>query len=160
MNKILIMIMLFVFDATGAYAASDSHRKAAEDVLNSSGLKASMNKVIIQMVEIQLNQKPNMQPYKHILLKFFKKHLGYENIKYDFIDIYTEEFTEKELKDISVFYKTPTGKKTISKMPALMQKGAQVGISKVKLHIGELKKMIEDEVKKNSPKQKETNVVK
>jgi len=160
MKKLLIIMALFSFGITSAYAVSDSHRQAAEDVLNSSGLKSSMNKVIFQMVEIQLKQKPNMQPYKEILLKFFKKHLGYENIKYDFIDIYTEEFTEKELKDISAFYKTPTGRKTISKMPALMQKGAQVGMSKVKLNIGELKKMIEDEVKKNSSKPSETKVVK
>lgn len=155
MKKIFILLVLLVVTSLNAYAVSDSHRKAAEELMNVSGLKDSMNRMINQMVALQLRQKPVMAPYKNILIKFFKKYLGFDSIKYDFIDVYTEEFTEKELKEITAFYKTPTGKKTITKMPALMNKGAQVGVSKVKMHINELREMIQAEAQKNTPASKQ-----
>jgi len=150
MKRLLFAVMLLTIGASNVYAASDSHRKAAEELINVSGAKQSMDRMITQMVNMQLRQKPMMVPYKDVLLKFFNKYLGYDNIKYDFIDIYTEEFTEKELREITAFYNTTTGKKTIVKMPVLMSKGMQVGMSKVKLHVGELREMIQAEARKNA----------
>jgi len=143
-------MLLSALAISNAHAVSKSHRKAAEELLTVTGLKASMDRMITQMVKIQLQQKPMMAPYEDIMMSFFSKYLGYENIKHDFIDIYAEEFSEKELRELTVFYKSPIGKKTITKMPVLMNKGAQVGMSKVKLHINELRDMIQAEAKKNA----------
>lgn len=148
MRILVVALLMFSFVSTPAVAVSKSHRSAAEELLNASGMKDSMNKMIEQMVQLQLRQKPMMEPYRDIMLGFFRKYLGYENIRNDFIDIYTEEFSEKELREISAFYRTPTGRKTIEKMPILMNKGAQVGMGKVKTHINELREMIQEKAKK------------
>jgi hypothetical protein len=41
--------------------------------------------------------------------------------------VYEQEFTEGELKDLIAFYRTPLGKKTLEKMPKLMQVSATTG---------------------------------
>ena len=145
--KFLILILMTAL-AGAAWADKATHRKTAEDLLSILNLNDSMNRMINQMVMLQVQRQPQLQPYRHILLDFFGKYLSYNSLKPDFIDIYTEEFTEKELRDIIAFYKTPTGQKTITKMPVLMQKGAPVGMGKVKLHAAELESMIKAEVEK------------
>lgn len=148
MKKFFISLAIVCLMSSTAWAATNSHRQAAEELLKVSDLKNTMDRMIVQMVELQLQQKPVMVPYRDVMLQFFNKYLSYGSIKYDFIDIYTEEFSEKELREIIRFYKTPVGKKTITKLPILMQKGAQVGMSKVKSHQNELREMLEAETKR------------
>lgn len=148
MNKLFIGLAIACLITSSVWASSNSHRQAAEELLKVSNLSSTMDRMIMQMVEMQLQQKPMMEPYRDILLQFFNKHLSYSSIKYDFIDIYTEEFSEQELREIIKFYKTPVGKKTITKLPILMQKGAQVGMAKVRTHQQELREMLEAESKK------------
>ena len=75
--------------------------------------------------------------------KFFSKHLSWENLKDDFIKLYTDAFTEPELKDIYAFYQTPSGKKMVAKMPELTGKGMQLGASRVQANQAELQSMLQ-----------------
>jgi len=152
MNRFILTICMLLISSLPVMASPASHRQAAEELLTISGMKNSMDRIIVQMVEMQLSQKPMLSPYREVLLQFFNKYLGFNSIKYDFIDIYIEEFSEQELKAITDFYKTPVGKKTITKLPVLMQKGAQVGMTKVKMHQEELREMLQAETKKNEAK--------
>jgi len=79
------------------------------------------------------------------MLKFFSKHMSYESLKPQIIDIYAEVFTASELKDINNFYATPTGKKTVKEMPELMVRGGQIGVQRIQDNIKELQSMIEAE---------------
>lgn len=148
MKRCYFILILLALTSLPAMATPASHRQAAEELLDVSGMKGSMDRIIVQMVEMQLSQKPVLAPYREVLLQFFNKYLGFNSIKYDFIDIYIEEFSEQELKAIADFYKTPVGQKTITKLPALMQKGAQVGMTKVQMHQHELREMLQAEAKK------------
>jgi hypothetical protein len=154
MKRLLMTLLLLSMISLVSAAPSASHRKAAEELLDVTGLKTSMERMITQMVEIQLRQKPGMDAYRDVFLQFFTKYLGFNSIKSDFIDIYTEEFTEQELRKLTAFYNTPVGKKTITKLPILMQKGAQVGMSKVRMHQNELRDMLQDEAKRLEKKNK------
>lgn len=46
---------------------------------------------------------------------------------------------------ITAFYSTPTGRKSIERMPALVSKGAQMGSARVQAHMDELRQLIEAE---------------
>lgn len=148
MKHLVVILLALSLNLPVMAATSQAHRQAAEELLEVTGLKGSMDRMITQMVEMQVQQKPEMQPYREVLLQFFAKYLGFNSIKPDFIDIYTEEFTEQELRQLTDFYRTPVGKKTITKLPVLMQKGAQIGMSKVRMHEGELREMLEAEQKR------------
>ena len=148
MKRFFILFILFSMVPSVYAAISASHRQAAEELLQVTGMKTNMERMIVQMVEMQLQQKPGMDAYRDVLLQFFTKYLGYNSIKSDFIDIYTAEFNERELRELIAFYNTPVGKKTITKLPVLMQKGAQIGMSKVRTHQNELRDMLQAEAKR------------
>jgi hypothetical protein len=111
-------------------------------------LKAAVD----QMLALQIKQRPALMPYKEVMRKFFAKYLSYAALKDDLVKIYTDEFDENELRQIVKFYKTPAGKKMVARGPALMTKGMQLGVNSVQKHQDELKKMIEDESKKQKDK--------
>ncbi len=43
------------------------------------------------------------------------------------VTIYHKHFTQREIKDLLVFYQTDLGKKTIRVMPALVREGMEMG---------------------------------
>lgn len=144
-TSIIIFLIMNMLLSSLAVAGEDTHRQAAEKLLYVADMEKALEESIEQMLNIQLQQQPSLAPYKEIMLRFLKKHMGFESLKEDIVAIYIEEFTEKELNEIIAFYETPTGRKTIEKMPKLMAKGAQLGVSRVQQNIGELQQMIQAE---------------
>ena len=141
--KILLLIPLLLF-WTHANAASGAQQEA-EKLFNTMGMAASMNQMIENVLALQLQQKPSLAPYKGVMLEFFRKYMSYEALKPDLVAIYVDAFTEAELKAINQFYLTDAGKKTIKIMPALAQKGGQLGIKRMQPHMYELQEMIKAE---------------
>ncbi len=109
------------------------------------GMKEALEHSIEQTLDIQLQQNPTLVPFKEVMMKFFRKYMSYETLKPDMVKIYADAFTANELKELNAFYSTPTGRKTIQKMPELMAKGSQIGAKRVQDNIQELQKMIKDE---------------
>ena len=62
---------------------------------------------------------------KEVLDAYFNDPETQKKLKNVYASIYSEEFTQQELNDIIAFYKSDTGKKTLLKMPIVMQKGRE-----------------------------------
>ena len=73
--------------------------------------------------------------------------MNWESVKEDTITVYTQEFTEPELKKLTEFYKTPMGKKASEKMPQLAFLAGQIGLKKAQGNQAELRQMIEERTK-------------
>ena len=119
------------------------HYKAAEELLLTMNMEQAIAESLEQMLALQLRNNPNLQPAEATLKQFFNKYMSWEALREDYIRIYMEEFTEKELKDMMSFFKTDTGKKMAAKQTTLMMKGAQLGQNKVQEHMSELQEMLQ-----------------
>lgn len=122
--------------------------KQAEKLLNTMGMESVLQQTISQMLDLQLQQNPNLSPYRGVMMQFFKKHMSYESLKPEFIAIYVEAFSAQELKKINAFYSTDVGKKTLQKMPILMARGGELGIQRVQNNAEELQMMIQTEAER------------
>jgi len=146
MRRTLVTLLLVLTVAvSGAWADEDLHRQAATELLGLAHMDEVLTKSIDQMLAFQVQQNPGLMPYEKIMKDFFNKYMGWDALKEDFIKIYMEEFTEAELRDMIVFYKTPTGQKAVLKTPVLAARGAELGQERVQENIGELLEMIEAE---------------
>ncbi|MBE7178405.1 MAG: DUF2059 domain-containing protein, partial [Mucilaginibacter polytrichastri] len=140
--------------STGAFAQtkpiSESHLKAANAVLEVSGMAQSFTATIDNMIETQAQQIPDslQTKFKGVMKTFMAKYFTYDKIKPGMAKIYAAEFTEPELKELAKFYQTPVGKKSAQKLPVLQQKGMELGVSMVQQHQGELQQMMQDAFKK------------
>ena len=142
MKKILILVVVLVAFSGFANADSNKRMEAAGKLLDALMMHDLLQKSIEQMLEIQLQQNPEMVPYRKTMLAFFQKHMSYESMKDEMAAIYAEAFDEHELYQLTEFYLSPVGKKTMQKMPELMAKGARMGMARVQNNLGELQEMI------------------
>lgn len=125
-----------LFAATVAHADDASHKQAAEDVLLASEADKNYEKSFLVGFDSQMKNLP--PEVRQVGLDFSRKYLSWDAVKVDVIQLYTENFTEQELKDIADFYRTPTGKKSVTLMPSLMAKGMESFNRRIDEHKGEL----------------------
>jgi len=147
-NLILLTLVLFTFGAVQAQTQTQTqpktgHYKAAEEMLLAMNMKQNLQESIDQMLAVQIKNNPSMQPAEATLKEFFGKYMTWDALKEDYINIYMNEFTEKELKDMTKFFSTPSGKKMASKQSVISMKGMQLGQEKVQAHMGELQEMLQ-----------------
>jgi len=149
----LIIAFLFFCSIARAQTANviitPAHLKAAEDVLIASGAGTQMKQNISTMVKQASANVPDDKKAKftEIMNTFLTKYLNWDLLKDQIAALYAQQFTEKELKDLTVFYLSPLGKKLNEKQPALFQKGAELGQQAVASHQVELQQMMQDAFK-------------
>lgn len=151
MKNILLKLALAIIISlavNNVMANEESHQQAANDLLISMNLNQTMIATVEKMVEFEIQKNPQLSLFKEVMTEFFEKYMTGDILYKDMATMYMEEFTEKELIDMTIFYKTPTGQKAIEKLPILTQKGAQWGQKQVTDHIDELKTMVEEETKR------------
>ena len=78
--------------------------------------------------------------------------IGWDKLKPDMIKLYTDNFSEQELKDLVAFYQSPLGKKVLEKMPVVTQKSAQMTQQKLESAVPVVNKLLADMTKELDPK--------
>jgi hypothetical protein len=137
----VLVLGLFPLAAWGAEPEA-SHRQAAADLLKMMNMEKTMRSGSNAMLDAQIHGNPALAPYRDVFEKWVGKYLTWDAVGPRMTDLYMQSFTEPELRDLIAFYKTPTGQKSLAKMPVLMQQGAQLGMEVAQQHKAELEEMI------------------
>lgn len=138
--------------ATGTAAAiSAGQRKAAEELLAATDSEKNLSATIDRLLTAQIEQNPGMKAVEPEMRAYLTKYMSWQAMKEDMVQLYAREFTEKELKELTKFYQTPTGRKTITKMPQLMQAGMEIGQKRMQEHLPELQQAIAEKLKNQAP---------
>ncbi len=149
-HRLIVLTLVLATAAASAFADENSHRAAAEEVLTLCNTEKVMQAALDTTLGAQLKANPALEPVKDVMKAFFAKYLSYAAVKEDLISLYVTEFTEAELKELAAFYRTPTGKKSIEKLPVLFQKGSDIGTKRVQEHLPELQQMIQAEFRRQA----------
>ena len=128
-----------------AQADDASHMASVQELFKVMHMDETMAKSIDAMLDQQVKQNPLIGRFRAVMSAFLQKHMSWQSIEPEMAKIYMQEFTEAEIKEMSTFYKTPLGQKVITKTPAMMAKGAEIGQARVQQNMAELQKMIADE---------------
>jgi len=125
-----------------AAAKIDSHAAAIEEFFVAMKMQQTTDKMIDQMMAMQIQQQPQLASFKGVMMGFLRKYVSYEALKADMVKLYKVEFSEAEIREMTVFYRSPVGQKAVAKLPALTESGAQLGIQRVQANMGELQQAI------------------
>lgn len=125
-----------------AAAPKPTHVKAAAELLDALQMEQTLSNSINQMMEMQLRQRPELKSVEGEMRTFFTRYMGWGAIKDDMALIYAREMSEKELRDLTKFMRTPSGQKFVARQPQLMMAGMELGQRKVEDHLPELQKTI------------------
>lgn len=119
-------------------AADPEARKEALRLLEVMEMDQQLGAALKVMMDMQLQEKPELVRYRGVMEDFFAKHMSYEALRDPLVEIYAREFTAGEMRAASDFYATPAGKTFLAKMPRMMQLGGELGQRQVMENMGEL----------------------
>jgi len=140
----LSLVMAFGMFVTAGEAPSETQKQAATELLKVMNLERTMMGGASAMADAMIEQNAAMGPYRDVLLKWAEKYMTWEAFGPRFVSLYTEKFTEAELRDITAFYKTSTGQKALALMPEMLRRGAMLGGEVANEHKQELEQMVRE----------------
>lgn len=111
-----------------------SHRKATEELLVTMEIPKVLGQIRPLMAQSMQQSYDALQPpaearpildkYTDKLSDVMAEYLSWDALKNVYIDIYTESFTEAEVKELNELFSTPIGRKFASRSAELMQTSA------------------------------------
>ena len=85
---------------------------------------------------------PAMRELRPALEPIFNRCLNYEAVKYDYADIFLDEFTLDEIKELTRISQLPVMQKSIAKQQKLMRAGSEIAKNHLALHQEEIRATI------------------
>jgi hypothetical protein len=149
---LIVALCLFVPLAARAGEASPSHIQAAEELFRTMKIDILLDQTIDTILKAQVAQNPDLANVQDVIRQFLGKYMSWEVLKPQMVAIYTDAFTEAELREVNAFYNTPTGQKAITVLPGLMQKGMAIGQKTMQEHLPELQEEIQKKLKEGEEK--------
>jgi hypothetical protein len=125
-----------------AAAPASSHEAAARELVRITDLMRLALDAGGGMIDAQLKANSTMAPYADVMHTWLAHVLQDIDLEGIVVKLYMESFSEAELRDLIAFYRTPTGRKALTVMPQLMQKGMALGMEKAQEHTAELQQLI------------------
>jgi hypothetical protein len=121
---------------------SASHRAAAAELLQLMEVREQAQAAVEKVLDMQLAQNPGMRAQREVILDWLREVVGSQEMMDRFAALYVERFTEAELRELIAFYRTPTGKRAVRELPALMEQGMLIGQELGQKHQAELERRL------------------
>lgn len=112
---------------------------AAQELFKALKLQTNLGETAAAMIDSEIGRNPGLTPYREVMLAWLKKYMTWEAMQPELTKMYTETFTEAELKQMATFYGSPAGQKSLEKLPELMQRTAMAGARISQPHQDELR---------------------
>lgn len=136
------VLLLFAGAAASQEPAPvSSHERAARDLYRLSG-GDELAQTGAEAMLVTIRQDPELAPYEDVFRAWFRKVFSGGDLESEMVKIYMAAFTEGELREITAFYKTPVGQKSLATLPKLVQQGAEIGMELAQEHSAELEAML------------------
>lgn len=97
-----------------------------EDIIQQIHMQTDdMMMVMSQQMGIQDNEKQMFEQFSSDMQNLMRTEVTWEKMRKPMMEVYTSNFTQKEVDDMVAFYKTETGQSMITKMPMVMNQSMQ-----------------------------------
>ena len=139
---ILFFLIVGLAGSAQAQEASESEQQAARDLLETMNTQQTFQASMDAMLDMQMDQNPAAAQLEPIMREFFAEYLAWDKIQPDYVALYTDLYTEDELKGIIEFYQTDVGQKMVEVMPEMAVRSQQIAQEHIQEHAGELQQKI------------------
>lgn len=129
--------------AAATITKEDSVAEAMK-LLNEMNLKSVYENAVKNSTIRLVNANPKFKSVEGKIKSFYSKYIGWDGMKKDLAKLYAKYYTVSELNEITNFYKTNTGKKVLATMGKLSYDGQMITQNRLKPHLDELKKILDD----------------
>jgi hypothetical protein len=157
MKRTVLFLVLVFSVPLSAHADDASKRAKVQEMLQLIHMDQMMEQMMTalrQQVLAMTNQamgskatpeqKAQLADFQQQMFDFVNTQVGWKALEPEYVELYTQTYTDEELDGIIAFYKTPAGASMIAKTPELTQKALAISQTKVGSLIPQLQKMVQD----------------
>jgi uncharacterized protein len=137
-----------------AQPASDDGLKAARELViairSTDQFKRLLPTIFQALKPAFVQGRPQLEKEMDLILPIMLDSLNtrLDEIADEMASIYARNFTPDEIRDLVVFYRSPTGQKFIDKMPIVAKESVEIGQAWGRKIAGELQTRIAEELRK------------
>ena len=138
---VLAALLAFAAPAAAQPAASAGEMEAVRELLEVSRTRENF----IRAMELGMEQGGGAEltpAVRQVLRTFMDEHFRYEDLEPDFIRMYTDLFTEAEIREMSAFYRTPLGQRMVEMLPELSARSQKIAQDRLQAAMPELMQAI------------------
>ncbi|MDB4906189.1 MAG: hypothetical protein JWO05_973 [Gemmatimonadetes bacterium] len=145
-------LVLALFASSVAHAQADtaaSHRAAAEQLLavtKAEKMATDMQSSIFKTMPAMGSDSAVTRRMQEPLRQFMAEEMSFAKMKPEMLDVYTQVFTEAELRQMVDFYGTPLGQLMLDRMPLVLQRSQEVAMKRITAAMPKLQVMIRQSV--------------
>ena len=135
-----------------ASADNASHAAQAErflELVNADRIAVPVYAQVQQMFAERFAQTQAPESKRALLERYqskadaaLDKAIGWDEVKPDLVALYTDTFSEEELKRLNDFYESELGKKMLTQLPQLNARSAQVTQTKLQAAVPQVNKLL------------------
>jgi hypothetical protein len=127
----------------------ETHRLAVYELLTVMHMQEQLSSTLDIFLNSQLEANPNIRPFEAVMRTFLMKYLSLDAIREPMAALYMARFSELDIVQITSFYRTPLGQRSVSEFPKMMEEGSKLGRRLVEAHMPELQQMILDQIQRD-----------
>lgn len=160
MKKLFVLVIILLISLPVTASADEAtRRQLAEQFLTINQVKEQVDLMYqkvseivnaqLEAIELPEKREKNLEAMRKISADLLAGSLSWDSLKDEYITLYADTFTEKELQGIIDFSKSPLGQKMAEKSPILMQKSMEIGRQHAQEVMPKVQKAIQDYLKAN-----------
>jgi uncharacterized protein len=133
-----------------AAAVTDAEIQLATRLMELMDIQGISATAVRTMLNAQMEINPEMEPFREVLEQWALDLFHQPEVLEQYARLYAGRFTESELRDLVVFYESPTGRRMAAEQPALIEGGEEIGRWLAEEGQGELMRMLQDAMEKGA----------
>lgn len=138
---LLAALLAFAAPAAAQPEPSPGEMEAVRELLEVSRTRENF----IRAMELGMEQGGGAEltpRVREALRTFMDEHFRYEDLEPEFIQMYTELFTEAEIREMSAFYRTPLGQRMVEMLPELSARSQAIAQERLQAAMPQLMEAI------------------
>jgi hypothetical protein len=143
-------LLLSAAPGAAAQTATTNHEQAALEFLRAIGIEKIVQQISTALANNLIRTNPTLAVHRDVIVEWSSKYVTWEAAAPEMVKAYTVAFSEPELREIIVFYRSPTGQKMASHLPELMESAAAAGGRLAGAHIADLERMLKERIERQT----------
>lgn len=152
--RTLILAACLLLSAAGPAAAQDEPSPgklaAAREFLDAMRMRETMQRTMEVMFDGVLGEEMSAG-FAEGMREFYAEHFRYEDMEAGFIRVYTELFTEDELRAFTAFYRTPAGQRMVELTPEIARRSQEITMEVMEAAMPELLRIMMEAAEEEVP---------
>jgi hypothetical protein len=158
-HQVFAFLALLSVAAPAAYADEASKAQKVEEFfqvarleqmfsqsmsLATNQMKSSVVRGILGGLDVPPERQKLFEEMQSEVEKVLMSAMSWEQLRPEYLKLYSDAFTEEQLDDLLVFYESPTGRAMVDKTPLLMQKGGEIAQQRIASVQPDLRRVMEE----------------